>query len=165
VLSDIAYHMTEGIMRQNKHFSLRTLPAKALSIFVAGAFSTAAVLTETAPAQAQNWRGIGGGFAAGLIGGAIIGGALSQQHGYARPVGPQASAPSGTTRKHSRRHKDSDEEQTTPASARSNEDRPADTKSSDGASLARGVYSTSSAGQQGASSSADDVGLVRSKAH
>ena len=46
------------------------------------AAATLAVSAVAVPAPAQAQRGVGAGVAAGLIGGAIVGGAIASQNGY-----------------------------------------------------------------------------------
>ena len=56
------------------------------------AIAAVATLAVSAAAPAQAQRGVGAGIAAGLIGGAIIGGAIASQNGYYGP-GYYAPAP------------------------------------------------------------------------
>jgi hypothetical protein len=158
-------------------FSIEVTRSKLATVAVAGLLSSAAILAQPAPAQAQ-FRNFGAGVAAGVIGGMIIGGAMSQ-HG-----GP-AYAPNGQVLRHTsksathKKHKDEedkdqqkDEETSKAASAKSNDDKTE--------SLAHGVYTTSSAGPSSGQSSSEppppahtssvsassdgDVGLVSDKA-
>src|SRR5471030_974627 len=52
------------------------------TLMAVAAAATFAVSTLAAPAPAQAQRGVGAGVAAGLIGGAIVGGAIASQNGY-----------------------------------------------------------------------------------
>src|SRR5476649_636771 len=52
------------------------------TLMAVAAAATLAVSTLAAPAPAHAQRGVGAGVAAGLIGGAIVGGAIASQNGY-----------------------------------------------------------------------------------
>jgi len=133
--------------------AVRNSPRRTATVVVAGLFLSTTLVNVT-PVQAQNWRGVGAGIAAGIIGAAIVGGAMSQQQrGYAVPGGHRSA-----THRH-RGHKD--DEETTPASA----------KSEEGTSLAGSVVTTSSEpashttnAASGNGPAAEDVGLMRDKA-
>jgi heme A synthase len=147
-------------MQLNWQSSFGMLPGRVAAILIASVISLAVIVSETPSVQAQNWRNVAPGIVGGIIGAAIVGGALSQQqrmYTYPRSGGVRASNYAGTTRKHARRHKN-DEEETTPAG--SNDSRSA----SEGISLAHGVSSVSAAEPQSTSGPSDDINLVRDKA-
>jgi hypothetical protein len=139
--------------------SIRMVPNKVSAICVAGLISTVAIFTDASSAHAQKLKDYGAGIAAGIIGGAIIGGALS--HGQSPFGAPQRYK----TATHRHKHKDDEEGTVTPASA-SNPALTKDAGQSEGMSLAHGVTSTGST-EQGPSqsrTSAPEESLVTDKA-
>jgi len=141
-------------------FSIGMVPNKVSTLCLAGLISTVAIFTDASSAHAQKLKDYGAGIAAGIIGGAIIGGALS--HGQNPFIGGPQRYKSSTRH---RKHKEDEEGTVTPASA-SNPALSKEAGSSEGMSLAHGVSSTSSAEQGGSDtrSSAHEEPLVTDKA-